>query len=226
MRPILVILVEVLSPVLVAWPAAIPGQRDAVCRAYCHVLAVQNGLVRYIDQAPHVPRNLLMGHYVREDQPLVPETEAPIRDLRTHRGWRVVVSAFLDHDDDGIGLRLRFFAPDGKLRETDDVLMGLEEVQIGSLFGGTDEIFAITSNEEHAYNAETRIWFLPESGSPAPLLSFRGELRGFTDSARGKTPGVAIARQMYDGVHAETKGTVQEIYLWKPETRDLSLQPR
>jgi hypothetical protein len=67
------------------------------------------------------------------------------------RQWRIVISAFLDHTiNSEAGLRLRFFGSDGGLRATDDVLMAIEQVEEGRLFGGDDEIFGIQSNEEHS----------------------------------------------------------------------------
>lgn len=44
--------------------------------------------------------------------------------------------------------------------------------------GGNDEILAVTSNEEHAYNAQTEIWLLPEQGNPKVLLQIQGYFAG------------------------------------------------
>jgi hypothetical protein len=208
---------------LVAASAAVPGQIDSICRDQCEILAVQEGTVRFIDQWPPT-RNLDLGKYAPAAQRLVPRTEAPVRDLRSPRGWRVVASVYLDHDEDEILMHIRFFGPDGKLRTTSGVLSALEQTAIGNLFGGNDEVFAITSNEEHAYNAQTELWLLPERGDPKLLIEIQGVPQNFSGQAAGTVPGVMIARQTYDGVRSETKGTVQEFYAWEPKTKSLKKQ--
>jgi hypothetical protein len=210
---------------ILAASGTVPGQIDSVCRAYCQALAVQNGLVRFVDMV-QPPRNLIIGRYVRSDQRLVPRSEAPIRDLRSRHGWRVVVSAFLNHEQGESALRLRFFDPSGALEMTYDVLSDLEQVDIGGLFGGSDEVFAITSDEEHAYNTRTEIWFLPNIGKPKTLLTLPGVYGRFSRAAAGKVPGVVVNRQTYDGLHADTKGTLEEFYVWSPEAKSLTLQAR
>ena len=42
--------------------------------------------------------------------------------------------------------------------------------------------------------------------------------------AVGSVPGGTIARQIYDGVHAETKGTVEEFYTWDRDRKTLTLE--
>lgn len=209
---------------LVAAPAAVQRQVDQVCRGYCSILAIQRGAVRFTEQGPRAPRNLILGRYLLTAQSLVPSTEAPIRDFRSRDGWRIVASAFLRHDaeNEGVpGLRLRFFDPKGVARLTDDVLMSLIHADIGRLFGGPDEIFAVTSNEEHAYNTQTEIWFLPASGPPKLLLTIAGGIQAFSKGSAEALPGVRIARQIYDGVHAESKGTIREFYTWDRATKSL-----
>ena len=199
----------------------VPGQKDSVCRQYCQTLAVKDGIVRFMDLVPP-PRNLPVGQYIEADQFLVPAIEAPIRDLRSQNGWRIVVSAFLHHDPENegeAGLRLRFFASDAALRATDDILMELERSEIGRFFGGTDEVFIVTSNEEHAYNVETEIWLLPQTSNARRLLWIRGSVVSLRDGGDGKSPGAMVTRQTYDGVHADTKGTVQEFYTWDREKK-------
>jgi hypothetical protein len=210
---------------LAAASVTVPGQIDRVCQptGYCDVLVVQDDVVKLIAPEP-LPKNLVVGNYIRADQSLVPRREAPIRDLRSRRGWRVVVSASLDHDEGSIRLHLRFFAPNGALRATDELLSELVSTEIGTLFGGTDEIFAVDSNEEHAYNDQTEIWFLPETGKPRVLLEFPGGFRKPTATTPGTAPGIIVDRQTYDGVNAETKGTVQEFYVWDPKAKSLTLQ--
>jgi hypothetical protein len=208
---------------ILAATATVPGQIDSICRAHCEVLAVQDGKVKFIDRWPPT-RNLDLGKYAPAAQRLVPRTEAPVLDLRSPRGWRVVASVYLDHDEDEILMHLRFFGPDERLRLTGGVLFTLEQADIGNLLGGSDEIFAITSNEEHAYNSQTEIWLLPERGDPKPLLQFPGVFQDFSGQAAGSVPGVTIARQTYDGVHAETKGTVEEFYTWDRDRKTLILQ--
>jgi hypothetical protein len=204
----------------------VPGQIDVGCQGYCSALAVQSGVVRFVEMAPHAPRTLAIGSYDRADQHLVPRTEAPIRGLRTPLGWRVVVSAFLDHDQLETKFRLRFFDPLRKLQATYDALSAIEGARIGHLFGGADEIVAITSDEEHAYNVLTEIWFLPEQGPPKNLIRVRGTFSNFSVGSAAKAPGVTIARQTHDGVRAETKGTVLNFYAWDGKSKSLIQHPK
>jgi hypothetical protein len=207
---------------LLAAPAAVPGQVDSICRAKCEILAVQGGSVKFIDQ--WLNRTVVLGRYAASAQNLVPRTEAPIREIKSARGWRIVASAYLDHDQDELHARLRLFGPDGKLKGTGDILSVVEEAKVAGLVGGNDEVFVVTSNEEHAYNAQTEIWLLPEHGDPKVLLQIQGDFGGFI--GQNLTRGVAIARQTYDGIDAKTKGTVQELYVWNPETKSLVLEKR
>src|SRR5215472_12920845 len=163
---------------LLVAPPPVRGQIDRACfRGYsldfCQFLAVRNGLVRFLDPTQPSPTDLVVGRYVRLDQGLVPSTEATIRDLRSPQGWHLLVSAFPVHDppgDTNAKLRVRFFDPAGDLRLTHNVLSAPETDRIGHLFGDNDDIFAITSGEQHAYNDQTEIWLLPERGEPRRLL--------------------------------------------------------
>ena len=98
------------------------------------------------------------------------------------------------------------------------------QFEIGNLFGQSDEIFAVTSNEEHSYNAQSEIWLLPASGEPRLLLAIGGDFEKFSPGASGGVPGVTVARQTYDGVRAETKGMVDEFYSWDSGAKSLTLR--
>jgi hypothetical protein len=201
----------------------VSGQIDSACRAYCQILAIQDGKAMLIDQTPPF-RDLDLGSYIAAAQPLVPRTEAPVRDLRSSRGWRVVASVFLDHKQSEVLTRIRFFDPGGVLQWKEVVMESVEESAIGTLFGGSDEVFAMTSNEEHAYNVLTEIWLLPASGRPTLLLTAPGTYQGFSDGRAGSAAGVMLARQTYDGVHADTKGIVEQFYAWNRTMK--TLEPR
>ena len=123
-------------------------------------------------------------------------------------------------------MNLRFFGPGGSLQASAQVLSSVEQTSIGRLLGGSDEIFAITSYEEHAYNTQTEIWLLPEHGEPRVLLETVGVHKAFSGQATGKPPGVVIARQTYDGVHAETKGTLDEFWAWDSQAKSLALRAK
>lgn len=166
-------------------------------------------------------RRLVIGKYVSAGQRFVPRTEASIRDLRSARGWDIVLSSFLQREDFSAALRVRFFDPDGKLRGTDDLLMALEQIEVGRLFGGSDEIVAIQSNEEHSYNSRSGMWLLPQRGDPRQLIDINATLGKFSRGGNKLPPGAWIRRQTYDGVHAETKGWVDEF--WVRDTAKKSL---
>lgn len=207
---------------LAAAPAPVPGQIDSICRAQCEILAVRSGNVTLVDRM--LDRNIALGKYAAQAQHLVPRTEAPVVDARSHRGWRVVVSVYLDHDQDEVMTHVRFFAPDGKLRMSTEALMTIEQSEIGNLFGLSDEIFALTSNEEHSYNAQSEIWFLPVSGEPRLLLEIGGDYGKFSAETGGGAAGLTVARQTYDGVNAGTKGTADEFYVWDRGLKSLTLR--
>lgn len=208
---------------VVAAAAVVPGQIDRECRAFCATLAVQDGVVRFIDSMPPTA-NLEVGRLVGADQRLVPRTEAPIRDLRSPRGWHVVIGASLDHEELVVRLRLHFFSPDGALKEEGELLSALVSTEIGTLFGGTDEILAVTSVEKHSYNDQSEIWLLPEDGKPKLVLALDGSFRTVAGNPSSVMRGITVERQIYDGVHAETKGTVQEFYVWDPKAKSLTLR--
>jgi hypothetical protein len=113
---------------------------DRICRTGCVMLEVQETRVQLIDQ--WLTRNLNLGPYIAAAQHLVPPTEAPISDLQTPEGWRVVTSLYLDHKEKNASTHIRFFHPDGRLRSTETALESVEQTEIGALFGGTGEIFA------------------------------------------------------------------------------------
>lgn len=210
----------IFSLYLVVASSAFCNQIDQVClRRYCQSLDVENGEVRFVDRA--LSRSIVLGTYLAADQRLVPKTEAPIRHLDSPRGWRIIISAFLDHEEGEARLRLRFFGPDGALRETEDILSILEDAEAGRLFGGEDEIFEETSTEEHSYNAQTEIWYLPERGDPKLVLLSQSTVRKYSDGTDGSDAGVIVDRETYDGVHGDTKGRVAEFWAWNPTAKAL-----
>jgi hypothetical protein len=202
----------------------IPGQIDAICHGPCRGLEVRNGTVRFIDRAPEAPRTVVLGRYVPTAQRFVPRVEAPIRDLKSPGGWHVVVSAFLHHDEENegeIGTRVRFFAP-GATVSAQQVIPGrVQQASIGRLFGGADDVFAIATEDEHAYNVDTEIWLLPKGDKPRSILSLPGVYEQFVGSGDHQTAGVRVSRETYDGEHSETKGRVPEFWKWNPENKSL-----
>ena len=202
------------------WKSFVPDPKTGRAGDVCEILAVVRGSVTYTE--PEI-RSLVIGKYSSAAQRLVPRTEAPIRDLRSTGGWRIVVSSFLNREEEaGAMLRIRFFGPDGKQRDTADVSMTLEGVKVGRLFGGADDILAVQSNEEHAYNSMTDIWLLPRQGEPQQLIEMNATLGRFSGGGNGSRPGVWVSRQTYDGVHAETKGWVAEFWAWDPSEKSLA----
>jgi hypothetical protein len=183
---------------------------------------VEQGNVTYVEAGT---RRLVLGKYVSEAQRFVPRTEAPIRDLRSPRGWHIVVSSVLQKEELP-RLRVRFFGPDGSLRTTDEVLMTLEEIEIGRLFGGTDDVLAIQSNEEHSYNSMTSVWLLPERGEPKGLIEDHATLGKFSTGGNNTRPGVSIRSQTYDGVNSATKGWATELWVWDSAKKSLTLEKK
>jgi hypothetical protein len=157
-------------------------------------------------------------------QRFVPRVEAPIRDLKSPSGWHVVVSAFLHHDEENegeIGTRVRFFAPGAADSTEQDIPGRVQQASIGRLFGGDDDVFAIATEDEHAYNVDTEIWLLPKGDKPRSILSLPGVYGKFVVSGDHQTAGVRVSRETYDGEHSETKGRVQEFWRWNPGNKSL-----
>lgn len=217
---------------LLAASPAVPGEVDRFCwRSFepdpktgraedvCKILAVEHGSVTYTEPGL---RSLVIGKYVGVAQRFFARTEAPIGDLRSPNGWHIVVGSFLPKDEkSGAMLHIRFLGPDGKPRGTEEALMTLEAIEVGHLFGGPDDILAIQSNEEHSYNSMLGIWVLPEHGNPQKLIEMNATLRRFSRGHNGARPGAWISRQTYDGAHAETKGWVDEFWVWDPARKSL-----
>jgi hypothetical protein len=206
----------------VCWKSFAPDPKTGIEEDVCEILTLEKGKVIYVE--PGIRRPAL-GAYVRVAQRFVPGTEAPIRDLQSPRGWHIVVSSVLQKEDSP-RLRVRFFGPDGNLRATGEVLMTLEGIEVGRLFGGTDDIFAIQSSEEHSYNSMISVWLLPERGEPHQLIEENATQGKFSKRGKGNRPGVWINRQTYDGVHAETKGWVGEFWIWDTEKKSLNREKK
>lgn len=195
-------------------------QVDRLClRAGCQYLVVRDGDVRFVDKGLFT--DVSLGSYVAADQRLVHATEAPIRDLRSPTGWHVVVSALIDHREGGAETEIRVFGPGGELRATYAALMLLERADMGRLFGGADEILAITTNEEHVYNDSTVVWLLRRRGAPKELLTVNGTIDEFSRAGAGDEPGVWISRETYDGTDSATKGHVREFWEWDAASEQL-----
>ncbi|MGD0497080.1 MAG: hypothetical protein ABSC23_01455 [Bryobacteraceae bacterium] len=204
------------------WKPLAEGPKTGRAEDVCLTLAVNNGSVTYTEAGL---RSLVIGKYVGAAQRFVPGTEAPIRDLRSPDGWHIVVSsALLRGAEAGAMLRIRFFGPGGEPRGTAEVQMTLEGDEVGHLFGGADNILAVQSNEEHSYNSMTDIWLLPKQGEPRKLIEMNAILGRFSSGSKGTRPGVWIRRQTYDGVHAETKGWLDEFWIWDPARKSLTLE--
>lgn len=204
----------------------LPRRIDQVCQnGLCDVLEVRSGVVHYRDST----RDLVLGPYTEAGSAIVPDAEAPMHIFRYRSGWKTVLSAALEHKRPNQGLpqlRIRFFDPRGALQLTENSQVRLIYTRYGALFGGDDEILAITTEWEHSYSDQTEIWLLPASGTPKSLLSINGAIEEVRNGSSGKTPGVAIAKQTYDGEHAETKGIVDQEYYWDPISKTLTLRPK
>ena len=197
-------------------------QVDRVCQNnYCRSLVIQQGEVRLVETTPN--RDLVLGRYLEAEQRFVQKNEAPLASLQSGRGWHIVIASFLDRVNDRAAMKVHFLAPDGRLAVTEDVLMVLDDADVGNLFGDKDEVLAITSNEEHAYNAETSIWLLLDKAKPKLLLRVKGVIEGFIRA--GREHGVWIDRQTYDGVNPLTKQHVREFWKWNAGEQTLTLRP-
>jgi hypothetical protein len=213
---------SIATALLIATCCCVHADLDRFCwrQDQCRFLRIEDGKVVFVDPR----RQLALGEYVAADQAFVPPLEAPIRDLSLPSGGRVVISAFLDHTNTSeVGLHVRFFSSKGKVRGSQTVLMMLIQGTAGRLFGGTDDIVAVTSQEEHSYNTRTDIWLVPVKGSIRNLLSAYGDYEEFRREGGNRPPGVWVNVEMYDGVHASTKGQRLRFYRWDSARKRLLL---
>ncbi|MGA3019312.1 MAG: hypothetical protein ABSF62_19480 [Bryobacteraceae bacterium] len=206
--------------------AAEPAEQviDKVCpQVGCRYLVVRGGQVTFIDSAQPA-REIPLGTYIQTDQKLVPRTEAPIRELRSARGWRVVISTFLDHKELDAWNTVRFFSPSGRLERTSGAQMSLMGAELGKLFGGDNEVVVVTSYAQHVYNTQTMIWAIPQSGKPKLLLDLNGSVERIVRGDGGTEAGVWISRNTYDGVDASTKGSAAEFWRWDAKKQALAIK--
>jgi hypothetical protein len=192
----------------------------------CVVLLLEEGKL-FAERTGEFAGKREIGNYDSKGASLVPKTEAPIRFSKTQRGWTAIVTAYLPEqfDFDAPELRLYLFDPSGKRAVVDDNYNLLGDFKTGKILNTGDEFALISSTGAHAYVVRTSAWFLPTTGPPKHVLVVSGLLVSIRESNAGP-PGLLIDRQTYDGVHAETKGTVKELYVWSAETKTLTLQTK
>lgn len=212
-------------PLCLCFVAAIslPGQIDKACsNGKCQFLIVKAGVVHFVGLTPP-KRDFRIGRYVESARRLVPASEEPIWSEHSTDGLRVVVSAFLDHDEGGSSLRVRFLRRDGRTLAQADMIAVPKTVRMGHLFGGTEELFGITATEEHAYNVQTIIWLLSDDAAPpAAILRTEGVLGPFVADPGGQ--GVWIDHETYDGFDSRTKGWIRQFWLWDSKRKVLTLR--
>jgi hypothetical protein len=199
--------------------AADQRQFDKACEGYCIVLLVDHGKVKQQIQSTDAPVEMTMGRYLTSAAHLIPSNEAAISDRRASNGWRIVISAFLDHQESSARLRIRFFDSRGLLQLKNDSLTSLEDQEFIRP-NKTDCLYAVTTNEEHVYNAQTEIWFLPNDGVPKLVLSDVGTFQ-IPRPKGSKAPTIVFLRETYDGIHSETKGHTAEQYTWDANSKML-----
>jgi hypothetical protein len=208
------------APLLLAahlWAGAADSILVKQCSAgMCASLGIERGTVVFHCSGGPVSRRSV-GNYIAADQPLVPRTEPPIRDLR-FRGWHIVVTALLrDFDEMGPTIRMRVFDPRGRLTQTLDGDYSLDYIRIGELLDHAP-IFAATTGGIHSYISSVYLLLLQEP-TPKELLNVNGSIDRFI---AGGSPGVWLSIEQYDGIHAETKGYKREFWAWDRDERKLT----
>lgn len=166
-----------------------------------------------------------IGNFAEEAVTLVGPTEAPVLYATSPMGWRAVVSAFLpaEFDYDAPELRLRIFDAKGEQRTAVDDYNILGSFHIGRIFGTEREFLLMSTTGAHSYVVRTRVWLLPRDGAPFLALEVPGALKRIQTADSGQDAGVWINREMYDGIHAETKGAKQEFWVWNDSKRTLTV---
>ncbi len=185
----------------------------------CVVLTEEAGKVS-VERTGEFAQKREVGIYEPRAASLVPQTEAPIRFSKTQNGWTAVVTAYLPEqfDFDAPELRLYLFDPRGMRAAVDDNYNLLGTFQAGRILRTPDEFALISSTGAHAYVVRTSIWLLPPLGPPKHVMDVPGLPAGTRESS-ATPPGLFIDRQTYDGIHAETKGQVKELWVWDRDKR-------
>jgi hypothetical protein len=184
----------------------------------CDRLVVRNDMVEFVPAGTPSGRRSV-GHYVPEDQALVPQGEAPILDLKSATGWHIVVSAGFIYGGNPLGpsLAVYLFDRTGRLAQREKLQLRVESYEVGDLFGQGQEFLQITSGGEHAYVVNTYVWLLAAVGPPKLLVSAYGMLDRIQTANAAAPGGLWIAMQTYDGIHSETKGWRPQFWQWDPQ---------
>lgn len=198
-----------------------PGTVAKACGAGgCSYLAVQHGEVRGILSFTRgsIDADRDLGRYLGSAQALVPKTEAPIRELETRRGWRVVIAAAVDGPL--FRLRAHFISPNGQPRGVFGMSQFLRYVRVGALFGGKDQIVLIEADDGHAYTTFWRAFRLPDHGYPELLAQGWGRILW---AGTGAQPGIIVKRQHPVGGDANRVLSITEYWNWDPRLDQLVL---
>lgn len=192
----------------------------------CRCLVLHNGEVRFRRKgtgALSVDRAI--GPYLKQYQRLVASNELPILE-RSYSGWRIIVSAALIEDEDnGPIMKFRFFGPTHHLIGDYQGDLGVLNLRLGRLFGGESVIAAATTEGVHAYDNMAIVWLLPERGALETLLQKPGSVARIENAGpNGTRAGVWVNRQIYDGVHPETKREIHKFWQWRANERKLVRQ--
>jgi hypothetical protein len=146
-------------------------------------------------RTPNPDQAILLGPYLREYRDLLPRNEAPVKEFKSAKGWRVVVTRGFEKEYRFAGpiFYAYFVDPHGRiqLRFAGDLF--LEDGRIGSLFGSPTELFVVTSRSEVGDSFVTAAWVLPSDGRPVKVMETSGLLISVAPGSTNTSAGLYIA---------------------------------
>jgi len=191
---------------------------DRVChpeipRAPCAELRIESGRVIWDANAPSEGAD--KGPYLAHLHALLAPREAPVRELRSDRGWRVIQTWGFTEPRSGLRrYYLYFFSPQGKLELKHDGNMNLATIEMGRLFRTETELLVTYGADSHTLSQTVDVWILPPQGAPkkAPL---EGKiLRSIEPGTAELLPGLWVENPILEGEWLRPVAWVPEFWEW------------
>lgn len=161
--------------------------------ADCQLLVVDGKEIR-LSYGDDPSKGAVVGPYLGALQPLVAPTEAPTQEIRSARGWRVIITRGFDtnHRMAGSIFYIYFVDPSGVVRKKAEGDLFLEDFKIGDVFGIEQEVFLVTMRGETGISYTTSAWTLPVKSDPRELLSADGQVETIRRADKGRPAAITL----------------------------------
>jgi len=182
----------------------------------CYTLLIDGGFVKSgFSDDPE--KCTVDGPYLKEWQHLVDPTEAPVKELTSPRGWKIVVTLGFAGRTAGPIFYLYFFDNHGErqLKASGDLF--LEKSEIGVLFGTPDEFLVIDERGETGISHVTEAWLLPKQGRPERVLFTGGMLFTIKQGEGKKKPGLYI--NSYEATDSRKGVWRKSFFEWRADSK-------